>query len=85
MLYPVFIIKCSITKIINFPCKYSLSIFFSLFDFLLLAFVEAGAAKNLVLKFLPAFFCGAETSINAIDVVYKSSQDSFSIFFTKRL
>jgi len=55
------------------------SFFFSL-QFLLLAFVEASAAKKFVLNCLPAFFCGAESSINALDVVPINSWDSFSIF-----
>jgi hypothetical protein len=67
--------------IISFT-KYSLSILFSLILFFP-AFVEAGAAKNLVLNCLPAFFCGAKSSINAPGVAYKSSWNSFSIFLSK--
>ena len=46
----------------------SSSFFFSL-NFLLLAFVEASAAKNLMLDIVAVIFCGAKSSINAIDVV----------------
>jgi len=56
-------------------------IFFLLFVVFLLAFVEASAAKNLMLDYFCCIFCGAESSINAIDVVYISSGDSFSIFY----
>jgi hypothetical protein len=69
--------------IISFA-KYPLSILFSLILFIP-AFVEAGAAKNLVLNCLPAFFCGAEPSINAYAVAHKSSWNSFSIFFIEKL
>ena len=34
------------------------------------------------LNCLPEFFCGAESSINALGVAHISSQDSFSIFYT---
>jgi len=57
--------------IISFA-KYPLSILFSLILFLL-AFVKAGTAKKLVLNCMPAFFCGAEASINAPDVAHINS------------
>jgi len=48
-------------------------IIFLLFAIYLLAFVEAGTAKNLLLNCMPAFFCGAEASINAPDVAHINS------------
>lgn len=41
--------------------------------FFLLAFVEASAAKNLVLDYFAVIFCGAESSINALGVVHINS------------
>jgi len=50
--------------------KVHLFLFFAIF---LLAFVEAGAAKNLMLNCLPGIFAVPESSINAIDVAHISS------------
>jgi len=37
--------------------------------------------KILLLNCLPAFFCGAESSINALGVAHINSSDSFSFFY----
>jgi len=76
---------CSLRDFILVSLPLFLFFFFELSSLILFlpAFVEAGAAKNLVLNCLPAFFCGAEPSINAYGVEHKSSWNSFSIFFIK--
>ena len=56
-----------------FTYRQGMIIFFLLFVIYLLAFVEAGTAKNLLLNCMPAFFCGAEASINAPDVAHINS------------
>jgi len=57
-----------------FFMKFSLSLsppsplLYFLFVVFLPAFVGASAAKNLMLDYFAVIFCGAESSINAIDV-----------------